>query len=209
MPSIETSVALLVCHVNDAEPPAWIVFGSTEIEAVGAGGGGGGGGGGGAAFFPHAPSVRRAPSAIINRIHFILSCFTLYFLPATPIIAGQTKSFGFCTDLLFPTPIRLRVASSKSQLLNFGAVGQHAPDLQASGAIRLKHDVPIIRRPAWEVVAPPIVRELHPLLAGNVHQIKIGSSRLARPVSSNPGKSEELPVRRPVRRNRISLIGHA
>src|SRR5579859_5793573 len=76
---MDTSVALLVCQVSEADCPAWIEVGFTEIDAVGAGGGGGGGGGGGAAFFLQAPSSRRALNATNNRNHFSLSCFT--FIP--------------------------------------------------------------------------------------------------------------------------------
>src|SRR5271165_1405757 len=91
MPSTETSVALVVCHVSDADCPAWILVGLTAIEAVGAGGGGGGGGGGGAAFFLHAPSARRALSAITVNNHFVLLCFTFILLRPQSVASGQTK----------------------------------------------------------------------------------------------------------------------
>jgi hypothetical protein len=70
-----------------------MLFGFTEIEAVGAAGGGGAGGGGaGAFFFPQAPSAKTAPSAMISRNHFMRCCFTL-FLPTTfsDFPQGQTK----------------------------------------------------------------------------------------------------------------------
>jgi hypothetical protein len=60
---MEISVALVVCHAKEAAPPACMLLGSTEIEAVGAGGGGGGGGGAGAAFFLQPPSITIAPNA--------------------------------------------------------------------------------------------------------------------------------------------------
>jgi hypothetical protein len=44
MPSIDTSVAFVVSQVSDADWPLSMLFGLTDIEAVGAGGGGGGGG---------------------------------------------------------------------------------------------------------------------------------------------------------------------
>src|SRR5262245_23748838 len=92
MPSMETSVALLVCHVKEADCPGCTVLGLTEIEAVGAGGGGGGGGGGGAAFFLQAPSMRRALRLSINTNYFILDCFTLAFLLRPQRCPrGQTK----------------------------------------------------------------------------------------------------------------------
>src|SRR5580700_7057520 len=60
-----------------------MLFGVTEMDAVGAGGAGGGGGGGGAAFFLQAPSVSTALSAMISRNHFLLCDFTL-FPPCDP-----------------------------------------------------------------------------------------------------------------------------
>ncbi len=62
-----------------------MLLGFTEIEAVGAAGGGGGGGGGaGAFFFAQAPSAKTAPSAMINKNHFMRCCFTL-ILPSDPV----------------------------------------------------------------------------------------------------------------------------
>ena len=72
MPSMETSVALLVCQVSEADWPFSMVLGLTEIEAVGDAGGGGGGGGGGATFFLQAPSISTAPSATTSANHFML-----------------------------------------------------------------------------------------------------------------------------------------
>src|ERR1700757_381218 len=177
MPSMETSVALLVCQVSDADCPACMVFGLTEIEAVGAGGGGGGGGGGGVAFFLQAPSMIMALKASIKKNHFRLS-FT-FNPPGIPNeVRNQTK-YGyvlpglFMSDSLFPTPIRLRITTGKRQLLNFCSIRQHRPDLQAAGAIRLEHDVPAIRRPRREIVPTAVMGQLHPLLTGDVHQIDI------------------------------------
>src|SRR5580704_6449569 len=139
MPSMETSVALVVCQVNVVESPLLMELGLAESDAVGAGGGGGGGGGGGAAFFLQAPNTKRALSPRTSKYHFI-DCFTLLFPPATPKLRpGARRSY-----LLFPTPVRLRVVPSKSQLLNLRTVRQHGPDLQAPGTIRLKNDMPPI-----------------------------------------------------------------
>src|SRR3984893_1098921 len=69
--------------------------------------------------------------------------------------------------------------------------------------------MPPIRRPAGKIIASRIVRELHPLLAGDVHQINIIGTRLSRPVLADPGEGQKLAVRRPVGRNRITLIGEA
>src|SRR5215472_13455437 len=123
-----------------------MLLGSIEIEAVGAGGGGGGGGGGGVFFLPHAPSIKAALRATINTSHLIPDCFT-FIPPATPKLPPRARR----SYLLFPTPIRLGVAPRKRQLLNLGSVGKHAPDLQASGTIRLKHNVPSVRRPRGEI----------------------------------------------------------
>src|SRR5437879_2039785 len=146
-----------------------MVLGFTEIEAVGAGAGGGGGGGGGTAFFPQAPSVSRALSATMSKNHFLLFCFT--FIP--PYDPKGSPPGSDEASLLFPTPIGLGVASCKSQLLNFGAVGQHSPDFFLARAARLKHDVAPIRRPRRKIVAPAVVRKLDPLLAGDIHQIDV------------------------------------
>lgn len=75
---METSVAFVVCQVKEADPPAWMLLGLTEIEAVGAGDGGGGGGGAGATFFLQAPKIMMAPRVIavanfMTKCRFILS----------------------------------------------------------------------------------------------------------------------------------------
>src|SRR5208283_4364936 len=77
MPSMETSVALDVCHVRVADWHVWMVSGLTEMEAVGDGGGGGGGGGGGAAFFLQAPSIRIALNAIMVASVLTVCCVRL------------------------------------------------------------------------------------------------------------------------------------
>src|SRR5689334_3996883 len=77
-PSMETSVALVVCQVNVVDSPLLIVLGLADKEADGAGGGGGGGGGGGAAFFLQAPSNITAPSINTSVVHCSLRCFTVF-----------------------------------------------------------------------------------------------------------------------------------
>src|ERR1700751_215889 len=76
MPSMLTSVALVVCQVSVVVMPLSTLFGFAEIDAVGDGGGGGGGGGGGAAFFLQAPNIMMAPRMNTRVIHFIFGCFT-------------------------------------------------------------------------------------------------------------------------------------
>src|ERR1039458_6273811 len=108
---------------------------------------------------------------------------------------------------LLPTPVGLRVVALESQLLYVGAVGQHGPYLVGSRAVGLKHNVAAVRRPAGEIVAPRIVRELYPLLAGDIHQIQVVGTRFSGPVLAHPGERQKLSVRRPVGRNGIALIG--
>ena len=181
------------------------MLGLTEIEAVGAGGGGGGGGGGGTTFFLHAPSRRRALRLSIRTNHVLLYCFTWFLLgPQRSPPRGPDEVMW-----LFPTPIGLRIMPSERQLLNLGSSPQHAPDLEGTRPVGLKHYMPSVGRPRRKIVAPAIVRELHPLLAGNIHQVDIQRSGIARSVLAHPGKGQELSVRRPVRRHRVSLIRHA
>ena len=87
MPSMETSVAFVVCQASEADPPAWMLLGLTDIEAVGAGGGGGGGGGAGATFFLQAPNIR-----IVLKPNIIPKSLTKYrfILMTSPV--GSTKS---------------------------------------------------------------------------------------------------------------------
>jgi len=75
IPSIDTSVALVVCQVSVVESPLLIEFGLADKDAVGAAGGGGGGGGGGAAFFLQAPSIIIAPNTSIRVLQRNFECF--------------------------------------------------------------------------------------------------------------------------------------
>src|ERR1700683_1269660 len=123
--------------------------------------------------------------------------------PAYPeIVRVQTKC-------LFPTPIWLRVTSSKSQLMKLGAVGEHHPEFLFARALGLKDNVGAIRRPRGIIVAPAVMRQLNPLLACDIHQVDIGRAGLAGTVLANPCQSKELAIRRPVGRDGISLVSHA
>src|SRR5262249_28311137 len=95
---------------------------------------------------------------------------------------------------LFPTPTWLTVLALGSKLLRIGAVGQHAPDLLAARTTRLKNDMASVRRPRREVVASAVVRQLHPLLAGDIHYVDIQRSRRSRAVFAKPRKRQELSV---------------
>src|SRR5580704_12186927 len=122
MPSMETSVALVVCQVNVVESPLLMELGLAESDAVGAAGGGGGGGGGGATFFLQAPSIMMPPSANMSMIHFNRFCFTFsscVFARPNPVArmkpggAGELSRFPNgvnqmqlqARDNLLPTPI--------------------------------------------------------------------------------------------------------
>src|SRR5207302_3078932 len=112
MPSMETSVALLVCHVSVADCPLSMVSGLTEIEAVGDCAGGGGGGGGGAVFLWQAPSIKMPARAATVASTFKDSRF-MFFL-STLILLRTRNLFKFKRSVLFPTPVRLRITSGKS-----------------------------------------------------------------------------------------------
>src|ERR1022692_377883 len=207
MPSMETSVALEVCHVRVADCPFSIVSGLTEIAAVGDAGGGGGGGGGGAAFFAQAPSIRIAARAMTVASGFKICFFMLFLSTLSP--PANPECVEFRRNVLFPTPVWLRVTSSKRQLMKLGAVGQHHPDFLLAGTAGLKNEMPAVWRPRWRIVPSAIVSELHPLLAGDVHQIDVAGTGLARTILPGPCQGEELAVGRPTGRDSIALIGHA
>src|SRR5580693_3435965 len=121
----------------------------------------------------------------------------------------ENRSPNSDESVLFPTPVRLRIASRKSQLMELGAIGEHHPDLFLPRPARLKDDVAAVRRPERKIVAPAIVSKLPPLLAGDVHQVNIGGAWIAGTILPRPCHRKELAVGRPVRRNRITLVGHA
>src|ERR1700722_9629751 len=169
-----------------------MLLGLTESDAVGAGGAGGGGGGGGAFFLAQAPRARMAPSVTARTNICLLACFT--FVPPY-----DRRHFTPRSDevRLFPTPVRLRVASGKRQLPKFIPVRQHHPDFFLARAARLEHDMPSVRRPRRRIVAPAVMRKLHPLLAGDIHQVKIERTRISGPVFPYPRQHQKLPIRRP------------
>src|SRR5271170_7426836 len=103
-------------------------------------------------------------------------------------LLGHARRRAWIRNLtdLFPTPVGLRVSAFERQLLYVCSIRQHAPYLVAAGAVRLKYDVASVRRPAGKVVASCVVGQLHPLLAGDIHQVNVVSARLSRPVFSHP-----------------------
>src|SRR5882762_6604880 len=101
---------------------------------------------------------------------------------------GKPRLYTKMSGKSFPTPIGLCVAALKSQLLHVCAIRQHGPYLVAARTVGLKNNVPSIRRPAGEIIAPGIVRELYPLFAGDDHQVKIVGTRFSRPVLAHPGE---------------------
>src|SRR5947199_5240355 len=66
-----------------------------------------------------------------------------------------------------------------------------------------------IWRPTGKIVHPRVVGQLHPLVRGNIHQIKVLASGGAGAVVAPPRKSQKLSIRRPRWRYRISGIGDA
>jgi hypothetical protein len=80
MPSMLTSVALVVCQVSVVDWPWLIVFGLADSEAVGGVAAGGGGGGGGATFFAHAPRNMIVPSANTRVPHFVIVIVVLMLI---------------------------------------------------------------------------------------------------------------------------------
>src|SRR5260370_6103084 len=146
MPSMETSVALEVCQVSVADCPFSMVSGLTEMDAVGEAAGGGGGGGGGAGFLWQAPSTMTALRATTVATDFqVLSLISILFTFESS--CELQKLLSSSDEVLFPTPVRLRVTSSKSQLMQFGTVSQHHPDFVFARSMGLKDDVAAVRRP--------------------------------------------------------------
>src|SRR3989454_11759146 len=130
MPSMLTSVVLLVSQVRVVDWPFSMVLGLAVSEAVGAAGGGGGGGGGGATFFLQAPNVMMALNANTSMIQFNLFCFNFSSLRNyAPRLSSRGSSPGqagsnlpSCSGhewtrmrslvrKLFPAPVRLRITA--------------------------------------------------------------------------------------------------
>ena len=190
MPSMETSVALVVAQVRVVDCPFSIESGLAVSEAVGAAGGGGWWWRRRRNFL--LAGAQHHDAAQCEDEHDPLQPFLLHFLllricapeplaRMKPGGAGELSRFPTgsikCNykpgTSLLPTPIRLRIAAGKSQLLLMAPVGQHGPDLVAPGTAGLKHQVPPIRRPRREIIPSAVVAQLHPLFAGNIHQVKI------------------------------------
>ena len=119
--------------------------------------------------------------------------------------SGFSRCF-FAGQTLLPTPIRLRIATRKRQLLLITPIRQHRPDLLPTRSAGLKNNMPPIRRPRRKIISSAVVSQLHPLLAGRVHQVNIRCPRSTRPVMSSPGEHQKLPIGRPRRRYRITLV---
>src|SRR4051812_1165930 len=65
-------------------------------------------------------------------------------------------------DRLLPSPVGHEVVAHVGQLVLFGAVGKHGPDLGVSADLAFKDDVTAVGGPAWKVVAARIMGELEP-----------------------------------------------
>jgi len=92
----------------------------------------------------------------------------------------------FQLELLFPAPVGLGVVTLGGQLLYIRSIRQHRPNLIAAGAVGLKHNVAAVGGPAREIVSSRVVRQLHPLLAGGVHQINVIGARFSGAVLALP-----------------------
>jgi hypothetical protein len=103
MPSMLTSVALVVCHVSVVEAPLSIVSGLALNDAVGAAGGGGGGGGGGAAFFLQAPNIMTAPTMKTIANPFSLFTFSSVEVSA-PFLRANRARMGQVNFSASPRP---------------------------------------------------------------------------------------------------------
>src|SRR5262249_44808066 len=119
------------------------------------------------------------------------------------------KASSAVKPLLLRAPVGLRVLARRSQRLLASSVSEHSPNLVFSGAIRLKNNVTAIGRPRRKIVAPGIMCQLYPLPAGDVHYINVLRAGSPGSVLAHPGKSQELSVGRPRRRNRVTDIGDA
>src|SRR3954452_22714799 len=108
--------------------------------------------------------------------------------------------------LLLPAPVGHEIVSHVGQLVLFGAIGKHGPYLRVSANLAFKHDMPPVRRPAWEIIAPRIVRKLQPALAGDVHDVDVLPARRAGAVLPVPTKGEHGAVGRPGRRDGVASI---
>src|SRR5271157_6247414 len=80
---------------------------------------------------------------------------------------------------LLETPVGLGVFTARRQLPDLASIGEHGIDLDPAAAIRLKHDMPPVGRPRWEVVAPAVMRQLRPLFAGDIHHVDVARARLS------------------------------
>src|SRR5208282_1985652 len=97
--------------------------------------------------------------------------------PSFRVVAVATGKGGEPTPMdpltSFPTPVRHRVVAAEGELVLLGPVRQHRPDLRAVIDFALENNVPPIRRPRREIVAPRLVRGLQPSLAGDVHHVDV------------------------------------
>src|ERR1035441_3159428 len=87
-------------------------------------------------------------------------------------------------------------------------IRQHGPDLILPSGSSLKYEMTAIRRPAWKIVAPGVMRQLNPLQRRNVHHINVLPTWCSRAVFAIPRESQKLPAWRPRRRHGIATIRH-
>src|ERR1700733_14069697 len=79
--------------------------------------------------------------------------------------------------------------------------------MTADGAF--EDDVAAVGRPAGEVVASGVMSQLHPALAGDVHDVDVLTAGGSRAVLAVPAEGEHVAGRRPRRGNGIAPVGEA
>src|SRR5579859_4451846 len=74
---------------------------------------------------------------------------------------------------LLPAPVGHEVIAHVGKLLLLGSVGQHRPDLGVPADFTLEDDMTAVRSPARVIIGARVVGELHPALAGDVHDVDV------------------------------------
>src|SRR4051812_11236653 len=212
MPSMLTSVAFSVFQVSVVDCPWLMELGLAEMDAVGAGGGGGGACGvTGAGFLPQ-PATNTSMNKLTNEMTERNDLNRASFIYCSPLAGLGPRLRNKCTEIannLFKTPVGLKVASLISELPYLRAVGEHGPYLCTTAAADLEDDVAAVRRPRWIIAHPQLMGELHPALGSDVHHVDVLSAGSTRAIVAAPREGEELPVRRPRRRDGVTTVSHA
>src|ERR1700733_5838916 len=111
--------------------------------------------------------------------------------------------------MVFSNPVGHRISTALGQPMLLGAIGKHGPYFGPATLFALEYDVPPIRRPGRKILPSLVMGELGPAFAGNVHDVDVLTAWCAGTVLAVPGKSQELPVRRPGWRGRVATVCQA